>query len=507
MTRNPATTTMAVPTPKPPNEPHESLAGDAELAFAGVARQAELLRAGDISARELVEVYLARIHRLDPQLNTFRVVLHEEALLAADGAQRRIDAGEEAALLGVPIAIKDDTDVAGVSTMCGTGIDAGPASGDCAAVRRLREAGAIVIGKTHLPEFGAYPMCESATWGATRNPWALDRTTGGSSGGSAAAVAAGLIPAALGSDGGGSVRIPAACCGVVGFKPERGRVSTLQAPERDYQWHGLTALGPLTRSLLDSAILVDAMAGPEAGDKVVAAVPLTASLAEAVREQPRKLRIAVSFKPVIPGVRVQDAARRPVEEVADLLRDLGHEVQEHDPAHPLAGVLGYLALFMHKLPREVERLPNPRRLERRLRSQVRTSRLMPDALGDRALAARPAMTARMLQLFDEFDVLLTPVIAKPPPELGHWEGLGPNRSLARLLPFVAFTPVQNYTGQPAISIPAGLADDGVPRAIHLAGRPGDEEALLSLAAQIEAERPWAHLRPPLVGESLEAVSA
>ena len=188
---------------------------DQGLAFAGVARQAQLVRARQISPRELLALYLERIARLDPVLNAFRVVLAEQAMAEAAQVERRLVAGEALPLAGVPIAGKDDTDVAGVSSMCGTGIDTGPVSSDSAAVRRLRAAGAVIIGKTHLPEFGAVPMCESPTWGVTRNPWHPDRTTGGSSGGSAAAVAAGMVPGALGTDGGGSIRIPAACCGLV----------------------------------------------------------------------------------------------------------------------------------------------------------------------------------------------------------------------------------------------------------------------------------------------------
>lgn len=209
------------------------------LAFAGVARQARLVRDREVSPRELVALYLERIAELDPALNAFRVVLAEQAMAEAAHVERRLAAGEMLPLAGVPIAVKDDTDVAGISSMCGTGIDTGPVSSDSAAVRRLRAAGAVIIGKTHLPEFGAVPMCESPTWGVTRNPWRPNRTTGGSSGGSAAAVAAGMVPGALGTDGGGSVRIPAACCGVVGLKGQRGWISTKQSPERAYRFHGL----------------------------------------------------------------------------------------------------------------------------------------------------------------------------------------------------------------------------------------------------------------------------
>src|SRR4051795_1899597 len=197
-----------------------------ELAFSGAAQQARLIASGEVSPRELVEVYLERIARLDPQLNAFRVVLAERALAEAQQAEARRKSGDERPLLGVPVEIKDDTDVAGEVT--GFGVDQlnPPAERDAEVVRRLRAAGAIVIGKTHVPELTAQPFTETAAFGATRNPWSLSHTPGGSSGGSAAAVAAGLVGAALGSDGAGSIRIPAACCGIFGLKPARGRVST-----------------------------------------------------------------------------------------------------------------------------------------------------------------------------------------------------------------------------------------------------------------------------------------
>jgi len=452
-----------------------------------------MVRNGRLSPRALVELCLSRITRLDQQLNAFRVVLVEEALAQAVQVGQRLEAGEELPLAGVPIAVKDDTDVAGVSTMCGTGIDRGPASADSAAVRRLREAGAIVVGKTHLPEFGAYAMCESATWGVTRNPWDLTRTPGGSSGGSAAAVAAGMVPGALGTDGGGSVRIPAAYCGLVGLKGQRGRISTLQAPEREYRFHGLPHVGVLARSVLDAALLHDAMTGAEPGDEIPSPPP-AGQLVDAAARPPRALRIAMSFKPIFP-VRVTDDVRRPVMETAELLRSLGHEVIERDPIYPTRAIAGTIALFMHGLASEIERLPTPERLERRTQAQARSSRLIPDWLADRALASRPALIAHALELFDDFDVLLTPVTAKPAARVGYFEGLGPTRSFLMLLPFIAFTSAQNFSGQPALSLPAGFSADGLPQAIHLVARPNDEETLVSLAAQLETARPWADVHP------------
>lgn len=469
-------------------------AHDEDLVFAGVARQTQLVRDRKVSPRELVALYLDQIARLDPVLNAFRVVLGEQAMAAAARVERRLAAGETLPLAGVPIAVKDDTDVAGVSSMCGTGIDMGPASADSAAVRRLREAGAVIIGKTHLSEFGAYPVSESATWGVTRNPWNLYRTPGGSSGGSAAAVAAGMVPAATGSDSGGSVRIPAACCGLVGLKGQRGRISTKQSPERDYRFYGLNHIGPLARSVVDTALLHDAMTGPESADDIPSPPPAP-PLLDAVLRPPRRLRIAMSFKPVLP-VPVSEEVRHPVLETAELLRSLGHEVVECDPVYPPLGIAAVAVLFMNGFAHEIDRLPTPELLERRMRAEARASRLVPDWLARRAVAAEGWITARSQRPIADCDILMTPVLAIPAVRIGYFEGLGPVRATLRLLKFIPFTFPQNYTGQPAVSIPAGISAAGLPEAVQLVGRPNDEATLISLAAQLESVRPWADRRPP-----------
>lgn len=467
---------------------------DDELAFAGVARLAELVRAREVSPRELVTLHLDRIARLDPILNAFRVVLGEQALAEAVQVEHRMAAGEVLPLAGVPIAVKDDTDVAGVSSMCGTGIDVGPASADSAAVRRLRAAGAIIIGKTHLSEFGAYPVSESATWGVTRNPWDRYRTTGGSSGGSAAAVAAGMVPGATGSDSGGSVRIPAACCGLVGLKGQRGRISTKESPERAYRFHGLNHIGPLARSVTDAALLHDAMTGPETDDEIPSPPPAP-PLVEALHANRRRLRIAMSFKPVVP-VHVSDEVRRPVLQTAELLRSLGHEVIECDPVYPVSGIAAVLALFMNGFAHEIERLPHTDLLERRMQAEARTSRMVPDWLARWAVRSEPRITTRSQRPIADFDILMTPVLAIPPVRVGYFEGLGPTRSMLRMLKFIPFTFPQCYSGQPAMSVPTGMAADGLPEAVHLVARANDEATLVGLAAHIESVQPWIDRRPP-----------
>ncbi len=469
-------------------------AHDDDLAFAGVAHLAQLVRAREVAPRELVTLYLDRIARLDPVLNVFRTVMGDQAMAEAAHVEQRLAAGESLPLAGVPIAVKDDTDVAGVSSMCGTGIDAGPASADSAAVRRLRAAGAVIIGKTHLSEFGAYPVSESATWAVTRNRWVFSRPGGGPSGGPAAAVPAGMVPGATGSDSGGSVRIPAACCGLVGLKGQRGRVSTKESPERAYRFHGLNHIGPLARSVIDAALLHDAMTGPEPDDEIPSPPPAP-PLMEALLAHPRRLRIAMSFKPVVP-VHVSDEVRRPVLETAELLRSLGHEVIERNPVYPVMGIAGVLALFMNGFAHEIERLPKTELLERRMQAEARTSRLVPDWLARRAVAAEPRITARSQRRIADFDILMTPVLAIPPVRVGYFEGLGPTRAMLRMLKFIPFTFPQCYSGQPAISVPTGIAADGVPEAVHLVARANDEATLVSLAAQIESVQPWAQRRPP-----------
>jgi amidase len=462
-----------------------------ELAYAGIARQAELIRAREVSPRELVELYLERIERHEPTLNAFRVVMAERALAEADQAQARLGAGEDRPLLGVPVAIKDNVDVAGELTTHGTGAYGPPATTDAEIVARLRSAGAIVIGKTHLPELAAYGFTESATWGVTSNPWNVDRTCGGSSGGSAVAVAAGMAGIAQASDGAGSIRIPAACCGLFGLKPQRGRVS--MSPDSDH-WHGLSVFGCVSRSVTDTALFLDVTSGPAAGDPV-SPPPPPRPFADAAREAPSRLRIAVSTKPVIPAP-VDDAVKRAVEETASLLRSLGHDVRERDPDW---GTIGNpaVARYLRGIRDDAVRMPKQWRLERRTRGLAQLGRMVRDQLVARTRAAEPAHAARLNAIFDDNDVVLTPVTAGPPVEVGRWEGLGGVRTLAGMFPVYPFTVPWNLVGQPAASVPAGFTADGLPLAVQLAGRPNDESTLLSLAAQLEAERPWADRTPPL----------
>lgn len=454
-----------------------------DLAYAGLARQADLVAAGDVSARELVDACLSRIEALDPVINAYRVVFAERARLQANqiDAHGRKGAAERF-LLGVPVAVKDDVDVAGEVTAMGTDAHGPPVSSDAEVVRRLREAGAIILGKTNVPELTILPFTETPTYGKTRNPWDLQRTPGGSSGGSGAAVAAGMAGAALGSDGAGSIRIPAGCCGLFGLKPQRGRVP--MAPVED-GWHGLTVLGPITRTVADAGRFLDAVKadGP--------------SFAEAAGRVPGRLRIAVSTKVPTPiTARVDPEQLRAVHETATLLRGLGHDVVERDPEYGIAFV-SVLARYLRGIHDAAAAMPHPERLSRLTRGYARLGSRIPAAALARARAAEAGDRERLNRLFGEgIDVILTPTFTRGPLRIGEYEGRGTQWTLNGTGRWVPHLGAFNHTGQPAAAVPAGFASDGLPLSVQLVGRPDDEPTLLSLAAQMEAERPWADRRPP-----------
>jgi amidase len=465
-----------------------------DLAFAGAAKQAEMLRAGEVAPRELVQLCLERIGRLDPQLNAFRKVFAEKALLEAEQAEARLRAGEERPLLGVPIAIKDEVDVAGEVKTFGTDAFSEPARADSEMVRRLREAGAIVIGLTLLPEMAICGFTESATYGVTRNPWDPQRTTGGSSGGSAAAVAAGLVPIASAGDGAGSIRIPAASCGLFGLKPSRGRVSL--APDLE-GWGGLAVLGCLSRSVLDTALWLDVVSG---GSREPEAPPPPAQpFVEAARSAPGKLRVAYSTLPPRAAAppTISPLVEQAVADAAELLRSLGHQVSERDPDW---GGIGnnITARFLGGVAETVRAVPHPERLERRTRGFGRLGSVLPRSLYERArTSGRAADAARVETIFESHDLLMTPVMGGTALPVRRWEGQGAIRTVLGMSRFYPYCVPWNHLGNPAMSVPMGTAPDGMPLAVQIIARPGDEPTLLSLAAQIESERPWADARPPI----------
>ena len=446
-----------------------------DVAYAGVLGQRALLRDGRLTAVELLDLVLARIDRLDGRLNAFRTLFREAARAEAEAADAALAAGDERPLLGVPVAVKDNVAVAGHAPGMGTGSPEPVAGRDAEQVRRLRAAGAVVVGTTHLPELALWPFTESETWGATRNPWNLEHTPGGSSGGSAAAVASGMVAAATASDGGGSIRIPAACCGLVGLKPQRGRVPL--APDSEH-WHGLSVAGALARRTDDVALLMSVLTDGE----------LPAELAP----DPVGLRIAWSVKTAVPTP-VSPAVRGALEGTLEVLRGLGHTVLQADPS--FAGVQqSFLVRYARGVRDDLVRLVDPSRTEPRTRAVAAIGRRIPDRLLARARGWGDAAAARLAVLPGDADVLVTPTLAQPPLRIGALTG---RATLAKAGRFVPFTPTWNVTGQPAVSVPAGVTADGLPQAVQLVGRPGSEQLLLALTAQLERATGFSDRRPPL----------
>jgi amidase len=464
-----------------------------DVAFAGIVRQAEMVRRGDVTPTELVELYLERIERLDPQLNSYRVVLGERARADAKRVEERLanGGGDGMTLAGVPIALKDCEDLEGEVTAWGTAAFDEPAAADGEMVRRLRDAGAVVIGKTNLPELAIYGFTESDAWGVTRNPWDPGHTPGGSSGGSAAALAAGLCGGASASDGAGSIRIPAALCGLFGLKPQRDRIPL--APFREH-WHGLSVTGSVSRTVADAALWLDVCAGGVVGGPPAPGHPF----AEAARTQPGTLRIAYSTKPprlIAPPI-VREEVKAAVHGTADLLRSLGHTVEARDPDWGLVG--NHVApRYLNGATEDARRVPHPERLEQRTRGFARLGRLQGGRTLRSARRAEGKDARRILSLFDRCDVLVLPTVGEPAVEVGRWAGKGALRTVLGMSRAYPYCAPWNHLGNPAASVPAGFTPDGVPLAVQLVGRPNDESTLLSLAAQLEAERPWADRLPPI----------
>jgi amidase len=459
----------------------------------GLVGQARALADGEVSSRELTERSLARIEATQPTLNAFRVVCVEQALADAAEADRRLAAGESAPLLGVPVAIKDDVDLAGHGTPFGCAGEHRAAERDAEPVRRLREAGAIVVGKTNAPEVGQWHFSETEAFGATRNPWQLEHTPGGSSGGAAAAVAAGIVAGAMGSDGAGSIRIPAAWTNLVGLKPQRGRVSTWPDAEA---FNGLSCYGPLTRNVADAALLLDVLAGNVPADRHHVPAPAEPFAAAASRP-PERLRIALSFATPIgaPG-KVDPEHRATIEALAESLTGLGHDVEARDPDYGLVGAAliprGMSAVEAWLSEREVDRA----QLEPRTRVHARMGRLLSGAPLRAARAAEQPFRRRMGAIFDDVDLVLTPTTALPPPRIDQLKGRGYWATSTAASAACPFAWPWNVVGWPAISVPAGFTAAGLPIGAQLVAPAESEALLLSLAAQLEQIRRWHEQQPP-----------
>ena len=457
------------------------------------------MRSGEASSRELVESALERIDVLNPRLNAFTTLDAERALATADA----IEPGDERPYAGVPIAVKDlAAPVAGIPMSMASDLfgDFTP-DYDSFVVRRIKDAGFVIVGVTNSPEMGILPVTEPRRWGPTRNPWDPERTPGGSSGGSAAAVASGMVPLAHASDGGGSIRIPAACCGLVGLKVSRGRIS--RGP--DLGEHFLASDGVLTRTVAESARMIDLLAGYEAGDANWAPPP-PEPFAETCERGPGRLRIAMTTPPPV-DTPVDPASADAVARAADLLSDLGHDVEEAAPPWatpellPLftavwcAGVgfgIAYGGTVAAREPTADDVEPLTWEMYRRA-GEV-------NAIGYLGAMAQLQGYARgIVGFFDDYDVLLTPALAERPVPIGTIDHSAPEpmSAFARSADFTPYTAIFNLTGQPAISVPLFQGEDGLPLGVQLVGRPIGEGTLLALAAQLEAERPWADRRPEL----------
>ncbi|MER7412822.1 amidase [Streptomyces cacaoi] len=459
----------------------------------GPAEAVEALAEGRVTSRTLTEQALARIEFTRGTLNAFRWVRAEEALAEADAADAARDAGEGASrpLLGVPVAVKDDTDVAGCPTAFGCAGHFAPQRTDAEVVRRLRAAGAVIVGKTNSPELGQWPFTEGGAFGDTRNPWNTGYTPGGSSGGAAAAVAAGLVPAALGSDGAGSVRIPAAWTHLVGIKPQRGRISTWPDPE---SFNGITVHGPLARTVRDAALLLEAAAGNHAGDLHR---PPPVGMLSAVGRDPGRLRIALSTRwaftatPKVLDPLVEAAVR----DVAERLAALGHDVTEADPHYGPIG-LTFVPRATAGVRAWSRRMPDRRLLDPRTRTAARTGLLLGGPVLRAARAAEAPLRRLVGRVFRDHDVVLAPTTATPPPRVGALAQLSGWQTDRRMIAHCPYAWPWNVLGWPAVNVPAGVTPGNLPVGAQLLGPASSEPLLIALAAQLETEMRWHERRPP-----------
>jgi amidase len=480
----------------------DPLAADmSDLLLRSASELAAEVRRGELGARELVEASLRRIDALEPTIHAFTHVAHDAALAAAD----RIGARDPRPFAGVPIAIKDNRSVAGLPITMGSDLfGARVADHDAFCVRRLREAGFVIVGKTTLPEMGILPTTEPRRFGPTHNPWALDRTPGGSSGGSAAAVAAGMVPIAHGNDGGGSIRIPAACCGLVGLKAARGRVSV--GPDGGHSF--LVTDGVVTRTVGDTGRVLDVLAGYEPGDATWAP-PAIGRFAELAGRPAGRLRVGLALNMPLEGATLDPACEAAALDAGRLLESLGHHVEATTPpwsnldllsdfTHAFGPLVSMTTMIGGQLagrePTESDVEPLTWALWERTRAQ--------DTLSFLTAQARLESVARSIVAFlAAYDVVLTPALARRPVPIGEIHGRGPDPwgHYQRSGSFTPYTAIVNVTGLPAVSLPLYHGDDGLPTAVQLIAPPAREDVILALATQLEQALPWAARVPALAG--------
>ena len=464
-----------------------------EIAFLDATEQARLVRDKEVSPVELVQTYLDRIDKFDGTLNSYVTVVGEQALEQAKTAEAEVGSGDLPPFHGVPISIKDLNAAAGIkmTSSCKAFADFVPQE-DEATVRRIKEAGFIILGKSNTPEFGTIPATESELNGICRNPWNTDHTPGGSSGGAAAGVAAGLAPIAQGSDGGGSIRIPSSCCGLFGIKPSRGRVS--HAPGFGESLAGLSTDGPIARTVRDSAALLDALSGYETGDPYWAPPPQR-PFVEEVGADPGKLRIGVTTDNAL-GSPVDPDVKAALDDAAKLLESLGHTVEEVHPDWEDPNASSYFVHIWSTLTIYYGRLnlDDMEPLNRTLTELAQNSTSLDYV---EAVIGMHRLSRKVVAFWDDYDFMLTPTLALPPIPVG-WikEESDPWMQFTRAGLFAPFTPPVNLTGQPAVSVPLYWNEAGLPIGSQLIGRPADEASLFRISAQLEEARPWADKRPP-----------
>ncbi|GAA6156962.1 amidase [Pyruvatibacter sp. HU-CL02332] len=463
---------------------------------------AELVRKGEVTAGELAEEALSRIEKHNPTLNAVVTDMADQGRQIAGD----IDEGDAAApFAGVPFLLKDIMgDFEGVATQYGSRFVAGsPAPMHSTLTTRFLAAGLVPLGKTNVPEFGLLPVSESALYGPARNPWNPDHTPGGSSGGSAAAVAAGIVPLAHANDGGGSIRIPASSCGLVGLKPSRARIP--QGPMIGDAMSGLTTDLVVSRTVRDTAVALDIAAGPEPGDPYFA--PHHDGIwSEDVGTRPGNLRIGFTTK-TPGGTPVHEECAKAVTNTAKLLESLGHHVEEASP--PLDNDMmqeAFMAIWATGVTQQIEvqnvlfgKTPNQGDLEPLTIGLWEAGKQISGADYLNAVAMLQIMSRSVAQWHDEYDLWLTPTLGEPPLRIGTVdinEG-DPQKAFEPILDYVPFTPIENATGQPAISLPLHWTPDGLPVGVHFAGRAGDEATLIRIAAQLEQAQPWIDRHPPI----------
>ena len=459
-----------------------------DLAFTPALEQAQLIRRGEVSPSELVEIYLERISRLNPQLGSYFTVTAEQAIADAKAKTEMLpSASELPPFFGVPISIKDLNPVAGVPCTYGNPALLNNISNyDDGVVTRIKQAGFILLGKTATSELGSTPYTEPTGFPPARNPWNLEYTPGGSSGGAAAAVAAGLCAIAQGSDGGGSIRGPAACCGLVGIKPSRGRVT--HAPVGD-RLSGIAINGPIARTVADAAALLDAMSGYVTGDPYWLSDP-EPSFVGATQQKPGNLRIAYTTS--IPPLGEADAnCQQGVLQTVQLLQELGHTVKAKSIdfsglVEPFQ-VVWQTSVASSGIPAEILQP-----LNRWLLARTGSAGQYLQAVYQMQVVAR-----QIVAFFDTVDVLVLPVYLHSPIRVGEWANLSPEETFQNIIRWISPCPAANATGQPAIALPVGFDELGLPISVQLVGRPAAETTLISLAAQLEAAKPWIQHRPAL----------